>query len=319
MLARGISVNLYMAHGGTSWGFMSGANFAKVYQPDISSYDYDAPIDEAGRPTPKFTALQAAIRKHVPEAQPGPLPEPLPVIEIPRFELPESASLWQLLGPSQKAPAPRTMEALNQSYGFLLYRTAVEQAVQGKLEIEEVRDYVLAFQQGRRLGVLDRRKDEHALEVQLAAGAPLDLLVENMGRINFGPRLVNDWKGIGGRVTLGGAALGGWEHYPLPLDNLSKLKFSRTATPGPAFYRGEFTLARAGDTFLDLRGWGKGNVWVNGRNLGRYWRAGPQQSLFAPGCWLKAGKNTVIVLDLEDGGERTISGWRDPVWETPGA
>lgn len=315
MLSQRISVNLYMVHGGTSFGFMSGANYDKVYQPDISSYDYDAPIDEAGRPTKKFEVLSKVIRKHLPAGtEVPPLPAALPMIEIPTFQLAESASLEALLLDPVHSLRPLTMEALGQSYGFILYRTAIEAAVLGRLEIKEARDYAIVLQGWKRLGALDRRLQQAALEVSLEAGVPLDILVENMGRINFGPQLVDDRKGITERVTFAGKELTGWEIYRLPLTDLSALAFTPGRRPAPAFYRGAFELKKVGDTFLDMRGWGKGCVWVNGHNLGRYWSIGPQQSLFLPRPWLKQGKNEVVVLDLEESSHRSLAGRQQPVW-----
>jgi beta-galactosidase len=316
MLARGISANLYMVHGGTSFGFMSGANFETAYQPTISSYDYDSPLDEAGRPTAKFHALREVIRKHLPAGAELPaLPSPLPMIEIPPFQLAESADLKPLLRDPVRSERPQTMEAVGQAYGFILYRTKLEQAARGRLVITEARDYALVMQESRRLGTLDRRLKSTSLEVELAARAPLDILVENMGRINFGPHMVDDRKGITERVTLAGKELTGWEIYRLPLTDLSALDFTPGHTPAPAFHRGSFELEAVGDTFLDMRGWGKGYVWVNGHNLGRYWRIGPQRSLFLPGPWLKKGKNEAIVLDLEEGPHRSLSGRLQSVWD----
>jgi len=315
MLSQGISVSLYMVHGGTSFGFMSGANYAKAYQPDISSYDYDAPIDEAGRPTRKFEAIRDVIQKHQPAGtQLPPLPAALPMIEIPTFELVESARLDRLLSRPIRSERPQTMEALGQSYGFILYRTTMAKASRGRLDIREARDYAVVSQGAKRLGMLDRRLHQSTLEVDVEAGVPLDILVENMGRVNFGPHLVDDRKGITERVTLDGKELTGWEIYPLPLTDLSPLNFTSAREPAPAFYRGAFELNTVGDVFLDLRGWGKGNVWVNGHNLGRYWRIGPQQSLFLPGAWLRQGKNEVIVLDLEATSHRSLTGLREPLW-----
>jgi len=316
MLSRGISANLYMVHGGTSFGFMSGANYDKVYQPDISSYDYDAPIDEAGRPTKKFEALRDVIRKHLPAGTTvPPLPPALPVIEVPTFELGESASLYQLLRDPVHSLRPLTMEAVGQSYGFIVYRRPVRASSRGALEIKEVHDYAVVLQGAKRLGVLDRRLQQTSLEVSLDGGIPLDILVENMGRINFGPLLVDDRKGITERVTLAGKELTGWDIYRLPLTDLSALTFTSGGVSAPAFHRGTFELKTAGDTFLDLRGWGKGYVWVNGHNLGRYWHVGPQQSLFLPAPWLKRGKNEVVVLDLEEHSPRSLRGRPQPVWE----
>ena len=315
MLARGISFNLYMVHGGTSWGFLSGANFDGNYQPDISSYDYDAPLDEAGRPTRKFTLVREAIKKHLPPGTqlPG-LPVPLPMIEIAPFELREGAGLAGLLGKPVPSERPQTMEALRQPYGFVLYRKRDVKRVKGVLEIEDVRDYAVVMQGTRRLGVLDRRLKQQSLEVDLESGEPLDILVENMGRVNFGPRLVDDRKGIIGQVTLAGSVLIGWENYALPMTNLSALRFTASKVNAPAFFRGQFELSALGDTFLDMRGWGKGYVWVNGRNLGRYWKIGPQQCLFLPATWLNKGSNRVVVLELEPSEHRTLRGVKDPIW-----
>jgi len=319
MLSRGISVNLYMVHGGTSWGFMSGANYDGSYQPDISSYDYDAPIDEAGRTTTKFFLISEVIAKYLPAGSRLPeLPAPLPVIEIPRFELREVAALSGLVGKPVHSDQPLSMEAMGQNYGFVLYHTRATKTLKGILEVKDIRDYAVVFQGVRKLGVLDRRLNQYSLEVELEDGAPLDILVENMGRVNFGPHLVDDRKGIVGPVTIAGSILTGWENYSLPMTDLSHLRFYSLRVKdltGP-FFRGQFELSSLGDTFLDMRGWGKGYVWVNGHNLGRYWKIGPQQSLFLPATWLKQGTNSVVVLDLEPGGRRTLQGIKGQIWST---
>lgn len=319
LLSRGIGVNLYMVHGGTTWGPMAGANLYDRYEPDISSYDYDAPIDEAGRLTPKYYALREVFKRNLPagETLPEP-PEAQPVVEIPKLTFKASAPLTGLLGAAVRGEAPLSMESLGQSYGLVLYRHPVAQAVHGTLELNEGRDYALVSQNGKLLGILDRRKKETRMEISLEAGAPLEILVDAEGRVNFGPRLVDDRKGIVGTVKLNGEELKGWEMSPLPLGDLSKLKFTSKPARGPAFYRATFDLKPAGDTFLDLSGWGKGYVWVNGHNLGRYWGVGPQQSLFCPGVWLKSAGNQIVILDLDATAARTIQGRTNPVWQTPG-
>jgi beta-galactosidase len=236
------------------------------------------------------------------------------MIEIPTLQLEESAGMDSLLGKPVRSLRPLTMEAVGQSYGFILYRTAVEAAARGRLEVKEARDYAIVMQGWRPLGAIDRRLGQAALEVSLEADAPLDILVENMGRINFGSHMVDDRKGITERVTFAGKELTGWEIYPLPLTDLSPLAFTSGRRPAPAFHRGFFELEGVGDTFLDMRGWGKGYVWVNGHNLGRYWRIGPQQSLFLPGPWMKRGKNEVVVLDLEENAPRSLTGRQQAVW-----
>jgi beta-galactosidase len=320
MLSHGISVNLYMFHGGSTFGFMNGANNDKAYQPIISSYDYDSPLDEAGRPTEKFFVLRDVIKKHLPSGTVLPeLPAAPTMIAIPRIELRESASLFSALGKPVRSERPQPMEAVGQDYGFILYRKRLDHAARGTLEITEARDYALVCQGDKMLGALDRRLKQSALDVDLNASAPLDILVENMGRVNFGPNLVTDRKGITEKVALNGEELTGWEVYPLPLTTLSQLTFSARPKTGPAFYRSAFQLNAVGDTYLDMRGWGKGIVWVNGHNLGRYWRIGPQQSLFVPSGWLKKGQNEIIVLDLEEGLSRSVQGGKELVFETPKA
>jgi beta-galactosidase len=318
MLSRGISCNLYMAHGGTTFGYMSGANWSRAYQPDTSAYDYDAPLDEAGRPTAKFQVIRDVITKQLLAGDKLPeLPAALPMIAIPRFELTESAPLTARLPKPISSEKPLTMEAIGQDYGFILYRHRPAHSAKGTLEITETRDYAVISQGEKRLGVLDRRQRQTNLEVDLTAGVPLDILIENMGRINFGSQLVSDRKGITEKVTLNGEELTAWEIYPLPIADPAHWPFSAKPAAGPALHRGTFRLTATGDTFLDMRGWGKGIVWINGHNLGRYWRVGPQQSLFVPAPWLKAGANEIIVLDLEQSGPRSIQSAIDPVYETP--
>jgi beta-galactosidase len=318
MLSQGISFNLYMAHGGTSFGYMAGANFGPAYQPDTSTYDYDAPIDEAGRLTEKFRVYREVIARHLPagETLPSP-PAPLPMIEIPRFELKQSASLFTHLPEPRRSEDPLPMEAVGQNYGFLLYRKKLAGAVKGTLKIPDFHDYAVICQGSRRLGTLDRRRNEIHLDVDLDGSAPLDILVENMGRVNFGPELVRDRKGILGKVLLGSQELRGWEIYSLPLWDPGRRPFETARAAAPGLYRGAFEIAVPGDTFLDLRGWGKGVAWVNGHCLGRYWRVGPQQTLFLPAPWLKRGSNEIVVLDLEDSSTRSIAGLKDPVYQTP--
>ena len=313
MLSNGISCNLYMAHGGSTLGYMAGANGGNVYEPDISGYDYDAPIDEAGRPNAKFNAMRDVLRKHLaPGEQLPELPPALPTISIPRFELTESSPLLSHLPEVAHTGAPLSMEQLGQDYGFVLYRHHPVQAARGTLEIGEVRDFAVV-----RGTTLDRRLHQNKLAVDLAPGQPLDILVEAMGRINFGPLLVSDRKGIAGGVTLNGADLKVWEHFSLPLTDPGQWTFARKPAAGPSLYRGTFRLDAVGDTFLDMRGWGKGLVWINGHNLGRYWRVGPQQSLFVPAPWLKTGVNEAIVLDLLEAKTRTLESRTDPIYETP--
>ena len=316
MLSNNTSFNLYMFHGGTTFGFMAGANSTAQMpiQPDTSSYDYGSPLDEAGRPVDKFYSIREVIKKHFPNESFPPLPPAQPMIEIPAFELNEYASLDSLLKNPIKANEPPSMESLDQAYGFLLYRKKIENMAKGKLSFGEIRDYALVTQGDHRLGVLDRRLKQNSLDADLVAGQNLDVLVENMGRINFGPRLVDDRKGIMGKVTLGDKELTGWDVFKLPMTDLSALRFSPTKAASSLFSRGSFQLATVGDTFLDMTGWEKGNVWVNGHHLGRFWKIGPQQTLFVPGVWLRKGKNEVIVMDVGNSQTKTIRGVKDLIF-----
>jgi beta-galactosidase len=314
MLSQGYSVNLYMFEGGTSFGLMAGANYGKAYQADTTSYDYDAPLDEAGRPTPKFYAFRDVISRHLHTADLPPVPQTIPVIEIPAFKLAESASLWKNLGQAIRSAQPKTMEAVGQSYGYILYRTKIGGPLKGDLVINEARDYAAVFVNGHRVGTLDRRREQSRIPVEMAAGTnTLDILVENLGRINFGPRLRDDRKGITQSVTLDGRALEGWEIYPLPMNDPESLQFSTDSVKVPAFYRGTFYLDAPGDTFLDVSKLGMGVAWVNSHNLGRFWNIGPQQTLYVPGIWLKKGRNEVIVFDLQDDLGAPLSGQREHI------
>jgi beta-galactosidase len=332
MLSQGISFNLYMFHGGTSFGWTAGANGGgteRLYQPDTTSYDYDAPLDEAGRPTAKYFALRDAIARHLPASEPLPpraqAQSSTPTIAIAPFVLDESVALLDALPALAQAPVSahltRSMEALGQDHGLVLYRKRLAEAATGPLKIEELHDYAVVMADRRPLGTLDRRLKAPPLQVALAAGTTLDLLVEGLGRINFGRALVEDGKGITRSVAVGEQELLDWQMYPLPLDELSALRFSTPAQApeaGPAFWRGHFELGARGNSFLDTRALGHGHVWVNGHHLGRYWRVGPQQTLFIPAPWLKQGRNEVLVLDLEGGFSKpSLQGLTEPVFETP--
>jgi sugar phosphate isomerase/epimerase len=214
------------------------------------------------------------------------------------------------------AAATKSFEELGQGFGYVLYRSRITKPTIGKLEINELRDYGIVFQRDKRLGALDRRLHQNSLSVTLEANANLDILVENTGRVNFGPKLPDARVGITQNVMLDGKPVEQWSMFRLPLNDLKGLKFSTKPVAAPAFYRAEFELQETGDTFFDLRGWGKGNIWVNGHNLGRHWHVGPQRSAFCPGVWLKKERNEVVVLDLDEGGARSIASGMDPIWET---
>ncbi|WP_406388458.1 glycoside hydrolase family 35 protein [Streptomyces sp. NBC_00887] len=301
-LAAGASVNLYMFHGGTNFGFTNGANDKHTYRPTVTSYDYDAPLDEAGDPTEKFTAFREVIAKYAPVPA-EPVPARADKLALAAVALNESAGLFDWapsLGDAVGSLNPLTMEQLRQDFGFVLYETVLAAAGPALLELEHVRDRAQVFLDGRSVGVLERENHEHALSFTVPrAGCVLSLLVENQGRVNYGPG-IHDRKGLPGRLLLDGTELVGWTNRPLPLTSLDGLGFAATTTTptGPTFHRGTFELAGTADTFLHLDGWTKGSAWINGFALGRYWSRGPQRSLYVPAPVLQEGTNEIVVLEL---------------------
>lgn len=316
LLARGASVNIYMFHGGTNFGFTNGANDKGTYVPISTSYDYDAPLDEAGNPTAKYYALREVIAKHT---DPGSAdrrtdsPSPLTIeAPTPRARFTAAVPLWQVAGELGSWSAhrePPTTDALGHYSGFTLYRTEI--AYQGTviLQFAEVRDRAQVFLDRSAVGVLARDHRDRALALPTGDGAPrvLDLLVEDQGRVDYGPR-IGEVKGLIGPASLDGAALEGWQVLPLPLDDIepvgAALRAENGAAPelvaGPAFARAVFDLDDAADAdlFLDTAAWGKGVAWINGFCLGRYWSRGPQRTLYVPGPILRPRGNELIVFEL---------------------
>ncbi|HEU4586906.1 MAG TPA: beta galactosidase jelly roll domain-containing protein, partial [Gemmatimonadaceae bacterium] len=275
--------------------------------------------DESGRPTPKYYSFRDVIaRRRAGDSLP-PVPESPPPVELPAFSLDEVAPLSTVLDDGIEMERPRSMEELGQSYGYILYRTRVAGSDSGeaRLAIDEVRDYARIYLNDSLVGTLDRRLGENELPIRVPKnGATLDILVENMGRINFTKALRDERKGITRAVTLDGRELTGWTVFPLPFDSLGGITFRRASLDGahgPALYRGTFSIDHPGDTFLDMRGWGKGTVWVNGHQLGRFWDIGPQQTLYVPAPWLKAGANEVTVFDLDVPRRRSLAGLSHPI------
>ena len=313
MLRQGYSVSMYMFHGGTSFGWMNGANSnGKNYQPDTTSYDYDAPLDESGRPTPKYELLRRTIAEVTGHAPP-PVPAIVPAQTIAPFPLPQSISLWTTLPAPVHSEQPLTMEELNQSYGYVLYRTTLEGPLHGELSLGRLHSYAQVYLDGRLLGTVDRRYDQHALPLELPPGkVRLDILVENTGRVNYGAAIAGERVGLLSGVTAGGKPVSGWDHYSLPLAAPGTLAYSAAPCAGACFYRGSFEVTSLADTFLDTSAFTKGQVWVNGHNLGRVWNVGPQEALYLPGPWLRKGTNEVVVLDLQGEPGGTLWGLDHP-------
>ena len=350
LLSAGISVNMYMFHGGTTRGFMNGANYndKSPFEPQISSYDYDAPLDEAGNPTPKFMAFRSVIQKHLPPGEMLPdVPAAKPVVPIDEIRFTEATPIFNILSTPTVNRNLLTFEDLHQAYGFVLYRTMVDAGLtatapaaagpaiptatptaptdgptaaptgKAKLVLKGLRDYALVFVDGKRASVLDRRHNDSSIEVEIPPGkVTLDILVENLGRINFGPYLLKNKKGITREILLNGRELKDWQMFSLPFNDINTVK--RTSSTGryteaPVIRRGTFHLNAVGDAYLDMSKWGKGIVWVNGYNLGRYWNVGPQQTIYVPGEWLKPGNNEIVVLELIKPQQDVLRGIGRPV------
>jgi len=323
MLSQNGSFSLYMAHGGTTFGLWGGCD--RPFQPDTSSYDYDAPISEAGWITPKFTQFRELMSRHLMpgESIPEP-PQENPVTEIAEFSPGESAAIFaNLPGRPIRDSTPRNLEAYNISRGVVVYRATLPAGPSGFLEAENVRDLAWVYLDGRAAGVMDVRTRH--FKVQLPARsqpARIEVLLYTIARVNFGIE-VHDRKGFQGPVTfttLAGSTreVNDWEILPIDFGadaRLPALHWEKgpAAAGQPAFWRGSFHLANTTDTFLDLSSWGLGIVWVNGHCLGRYWNIGPTQTMYLPGPWLKAGANEIIVLDLTGPKKPTIRGLKAPI------
>ena len=321
MLDRNISFSLYMTHGGTTFGHWGGAN-CPPYSAMCSSYDYDAPISEAGWATPKYYKLRELLMQYADPDQVIPdVPQAYPLIEIPTINFNERALLFDNLPKFVKTESVKPMEEFDQGWGTILYCTTLPEVKEGTvLLIDEVHDWAQVYTDGKLLGRLDRRRGENSVVMPaLKAGSRLDILIEAMGRVNF-DYAIHDRKGITEKVELlneeGNRELRNWQVYSFPTDAkfASKKKFKEGGkVNAPAYYRASFNLKKTGDVFLDMQTWGKGMVWVNGKALGRFWKIGPQQTLYLPGCWLKKGKNEIVVLDLLGPEKAEIRGLKQPI------
>ena len=307
------SFNLYVIHGGTNFGFTAGANAfsATQYQPDLTSYDYDAPISEQGQATPKYYMLRNLISKYVKYKIPA-VPQAAKAISIPAITLSPLTSIWQQLPKPFLSPQPQPMEYYDQNQGLMLYRTELIGHKKGTLTITEPHDYAMVFVDGKLIDTVYRDGGKWNIKIPESSSKDpvLDILVEGMGHINFAQYII-DRKGITDRVTLNGMTLMDWQIYPLPMTEA----FIKTLKPTKAeadakgiFFKGTFNLQETGDTFFDLSNYAKGIIYVNGHNLGRYWNTGPQQRLYCPASWLKKGSNEILVFDFHQNEAKTISG-----------
>jgi beta-galactosidase len=334
MLDAGASFSLYMFHGGTNFGFTAGANYFASYKPDITSYDYGAPLLENGQYNSDYHVYREMFAKHqhLGTVLP-PVPQSPPVGTLPPIHFKSTTLLMDHLGAPRHEPQVRPMEMLGQQHGLILYRTRLIPAFSGKsVTIRDLHDYGHVFLDGARIATLERgrpdsrpevfrmlgnllcknRQDPDMARFKLpaipAGGATLDILVEAHGRVNYGARLL-DRKGITEYVGIDDRIIFmNWDIYCLPLDQpfMDGLAFKegvpeKWLAGTPAFHEASFTLAATdiNDTYLDMTLWKKGMAWVNGHNLGRFWSVGPQDALYLPGCWLREGRNEIILLDME--------------------
>ncbi len=349
MLSKGISFSLYMTHGGTSFGHWAGAN-SPGFAPDVTSYDYDAPINEYGHTTEKYYELREMMQKYSDKKLPAVPKDVAPIITIPKFELKEFATLMTGMASNGKSEtgAIKTFEEMDMGWGTMIYSTQLPEITTSSVLTGEFHDFAQVFIDGKYIGKIDRVKNEKSLTIPaVKKGADLTIIVEGMGRINFG-RAIKDFKGIVGNVTLASETDDAelvltpkkWTNVAIPddyetaraaLDMVKNVNSNaKGSVPGlalsqnyeesqkltalfkPGYHRGYFNLIKVGDTFLNFETWGKGQVYVNGHALGRIWSIGPQQTLYVPGCWLKKGQNEIIVLDVVGPKEAVVWGQAEP-------
>ena len=325
MLSKGISFSLYMTHGGTSFGHWAGAN-SPGFAPDVTSYDYDAPINEYGQVTPKFWELRTMMQKYSDQKLPA-VPKPVaPIITVPKFELTKFVPLLQADG-KEASGAIRTFEEMDMGWGTMIYTTKLPEIKAKSILTADFHDFAQVFINGKYIGKIDRVKNEKSLTLPpVSKDAELTIIVEGMGRINFG-RAIKDFKGIVSDLTI-------TSEYDNMETIWKPLQWSNTAIADdydtavktlalkhlpagqdilkPGYHRGYFNLKKVGDTFLNFETWGKGQVWVNGHAMGRIWSIGPQQTLYIPGCWLKKGRNEIIILDVVGPKEPVVWGQAEP-------
>ena len=322
VLTNGSSISIYMFHGGTNWGFQNGADFGSAYLPVTTSYDYGAPLDESGRPNDIYNAVRQTIMAHV-DGVPDVPSKPAMVGTAPVTMKPY-LDIFDALPKPTHANSPINMEELGQSTGFILYRYTAPQDISGTLTLGDgPRDRALIYVNSDRVGIIDATyQNPQVVSLTLKANDRLDILIENLGRINFGNLIPDQRKGIVGDVSIGGTVINGFSHYTLPCASPPKASSSgkiKSVSGGqsPLWYAGTFDMDSdtPSDTYLELPGWIKGVVYINDINIGRYWTIGPQQSLYVPGVYLKKSGNVVSVLNLEPTGtEGPIQGVATRSW-----
>lgn len=311
------SFNLYVVHGGTNFGFTAGANSFSPsnYQPDITSYDYDAPVNEMGQPTAKYYMLRNLIDHYTQKRLPE-IPQPPKSITVPEFKLHKTDDIWNHLPAPVYTPQPQPMEYFDQNQGLICYKTTLVGHKSGKLRIWEPHDFALVYLNGVFIDTVFREGGKWEVDLPKTGikNPVLEILVEGMGHINFAQFMI-DRKGITDRVTLNGMTLMNWETYLLPMDEAFASNFHPAASQtalidkGCNLFSGSFMLSETGDTYLDMSHFSKGVLYVNGHNLGRFWNIGPQYRLYCPASWLKKGANEVLVFDFFKKEDATMGGF----------
>jgi beta-galactosidase len=316
MLDRGYSVSLYMFHGGTTFGWMNGADShtGKDYHPDTTSYDYDAPLNERGEPIYKFQLFRKAIAE-VTHQKMSPMPKATSATTFPIGPKMTTASLWRNLPVPLNSKTPLTFEDIDQSFGYVLYRTGLDEGDGGSLILSGLHDYAQVYVDQTLVGTLDRRLGTDTLELpRQTHAATLDILVENTGRVNYSTAIRTERTGLTGDVTIDGKAPKNWEIFPLPMNDLSQLRFLPEPCTGPCFFHAEMSVPKAADTYLDTRQLHKGQLWLSSHNLGRFWSIGPEYALYAPAPWLQTGTSPLIFFDLLGDATDHLSTSRAPIF-----
>lgn len=317
-LEQDASFNIYMFHGGTNFGFTSGSNYHKTFQPTVTSYDYSALLNEHGGYTPAYHKVRELLLKKQGIA-PQPLPAEIPCQYIGTVQLKESTSLFDNLeniAEKHFSPLPESMEHYGQNFGLIYYKTVVRgRYPRTTYHVADVHDRAFVYVNGKKSATIDRILENKkkffkslysdTFEVPAFNGeCEVGVLVDTLGRVNYG-RKMYDRKGISS-VYSSTQALMDFDVYTIPLDNLDRLDWSKSARSGPLFLRGHFDAAPGKDAFVNVSGFTKGAVWVNGFNLGRYWNIGPSKTLYLPAPLLKENGNELIILEMEDTGARSL-------------
>ncbi|KYG34794.1 glycoside hydrolase family 35 protein [Alkalihalobacillus trypoxylicola] len=314
LMDRNSSVNFYMFHGGTNFGFMNGANHYDQYYPTITSYDYDSLLTENGEITEKYKEIKKILSQYI--ETPENYVSKLKTNAYGDITLTESVSIFDVLseiGVKKQHLTPLSMESLDQSFGYTLYRTDINRKGTLTFRTDSIRDRCHIYINGR----FEKTVYINDLDKEVSLNFPnennvLELFVENMGRANYGEHLT-DQKGLVHNIWLGEQYWFNWEMYSIELQHLPK-NYIGEDQRFPKFLKGSFHVDDVADTFVDLKGFKKGNVFINGFNLGRYWeKKGPQHTLYAPGPYLKEGKNELIIVELDGTQQTSVSLIEKPI------